>query len=123
MLSQIKKYWEKLFSDPIVVDTPHGKITIQPQRTNNIIEQLFREVKRGFRKKSGMKSLSKILKGMPADTPFVKNLGNPDYMKIILDGKSCLEERFAEIDAKIVRHELSRVHYLIVTDKSRINVL
>ena len=109
MLAQIEKYWEKLFSDPIVVDTPHGKITIQPQRTNNILEQLFREVKRGFRKKSGMKSLSKILKGMLADIPFIKNLGNPEYMKIILDGKSCLEERFAEIDAKIVRHELLKM--------------
>jgi len=109
MLAQIEEYWDKLFSDPIVVDTPHGKITIQPQRTNNIIEQLFREVKRGFRKKSGMKSLSKILKGMLADTPFIKNLGNPEYVKIILDGKSCLEERFAEIDAKIVRHELLKM--------------
>jgi hypothetical protein len=109
MLAQIEKYWEKLFSDPIVVDTPHGKITIQPQRTNNIIEQLFREVKRGFRKKSGLKSLSKILKGMLADTPFIKNLENPEYMKIILDGKSCLEERFAEIDAKIVRRELFKM--------------
>ena len=30
-------------------------------------------------------------------------------MKIILDGKSCLEERFAEIDVKIVRHELFKM--------------
>ncbi|GAH50103.1 unnamed protein product [marine sediment metagenome] len=109
MLAQIEEYWDKLFSDPIVVDTPHGKITILPQRTNNIIEQLFREVKRWFRKKSGMKSLSKILKGILADTPFIKNLENPEYMKIILDGKSYLEEGFAEIDAKLVRRELLKM--------------
>ncbi len=109
MLAQIEQYWDKLFADPIVVDSPHGKITIQPQRTNNIMEQLFREVKRGFRKKSGLKSLGKMLKGMLADTPFIKNLENPEYMKIILDGKPSLEERFAEIDAKLVRRELSQM--------------
>ena len=41
-----------------------------------------------------------------ANTPYIKNLDNPDYMKIILDGKETLEERFAEIDIKIVRKEL-----------------
>ena len=35
---------------------------------------------------------------MLADTPLVKNLSNPDYMSILLDGKSNLEERFAEIE-------------------------
>ena len=41
-----------------------------------------------------------------ANTPYIKNLDNPEYMKIILDGKETLEERFAEIDIKIVRKEL-----------------
>jgi len=37
MCAQIKEYWDRLFSDPIVVDTPNGRIRIQPQRTNNIL--------------------------------------------------------------------------------------
>ncbi len=85
MIAQIKKYWEKLFSDPLVVETPTGKLTIQPQRTNNILERLFRDLKRRYRKKSGMNGLSKTLKAMLSDTPLVKNLENPDYLKIILD--------------------------------------
>jgi len=36
-IAQIKQYWEKLFSDPPVVETPTGKLTIQPQLTNNIL--------------------------------------------------------------------------------------
>jgi len=32
MVEQIDKYWEKLFADPIHVNTPQGKVTIQPQR-------------------------------------------------------------------------------------------
>ena len=108
MIEQIDKYWEKLFADPITVDTPHGKVTIQPQRTNNILERLFRGLKHRSRRKSGTNSLTKQLKAMLADTPLVKNLDNEEYLKIILNGKATLEERFAEIDAKTVREELRK---------------
>ena len=37
MIKQIDKYWDKLFADPIVVNTPNGQLTIQPHRTNNIL--------------------------------------------------------------------------------------
>ncbi len=50
----------------------------------------------------------KLLQTMLADTPLVKNLENPDYMKILLNGKANLEERLAEIDAKLVRDELEK---------------
>jgi hypothetical protein len=36
---------------------------------------------------------------MLADTPLVKNLDNPDYMEILLDGKANLEELFAHLTA------------------------
>lgn len=107
MITQIDKYWDKLFADPITVDTPQGKITIQPGRTNNLLERFFRSIKRGYRKKSGTNSMSKTLKAMLADTPLVKNLENQKYLDIILNGKT-LEERFLEIDAKIVREELRK---------------
>ena len=35
---------------------------------------------------------------MFADTPLVKNITNPDYMKTVLNGSASLEEKFAEID-------------------------
>ena len=41
MVTQIDKYWEKLFADPIPVMTPDGIQTVQPQRTNNILERFF----------------------------------------------------------------------------------
>ncbi len=77
--------------------------TIQPQRTNNLLEQSFRFLKRDSRKKSGLHSLSKTLKGMLADTPLVKNLSNPGYMTILLKGKKDLASRFADIDIWQVR--------------------
>ncbi len=106
MLVQIDKYWEKLFADPIVVDSPHGKITIHPARTNNILEQFFRDLKRGNRKKTGNNTMDKAFQAMLADTPLVKNLENEQYMKILLNGRQNLEELFADINTSTVRKEL-----------------
>ncbi len=109
MVKQIDKYWQKLFADPIMVTTANGeKILVQPQRTNNILERFFRDVKRMYRSKAGTKSLNKVIKAMLADTPLVKNLSNPEYVKIILNGQNTLEERFAEIDEKLVRQEMKK---------------
>ena len=97
MAAQIDKYGDKLFADPIVVKTPNGTIIIYPQRTNNILEQFFRSFRRGERRKTGNVSLCRTLQTMLADTPLVKNLDNPRYMEILLNGKANLEELFAEI--------------------------
>ena len=107
MVAQIDKYWEKLFADPIPVITPHGVFTVQPQRTNNILERFFRDEKRRGRKKTGMGSLNKMLKAVLADTPLVQNLKNDKYMEIILNRCSNLAERFSQIDAHLVQKELA----------------
>lgn len=108
MIQQIDKYWEKLFADPLTVNTPEGPVTIAPQRTNNILERFFRSEKRMGRKKSGTASLNKTLKTILADTPLVRNLENEEYQKIILNGCSSLAERFSQIDDKIVRDQLKQ---------------
>jgi hypothetical protein len=102
MINQIDKYWNKLFADPITVNTIAGQFTIQPQRTNNILERFFRDFKRSSRKRHGTISLNKTLKTILTDTPLVKNLDNPNYLKIILNGCSMLEERFEKIDSRLV---------------------
>jgi hypothetical protein len=107
MIKQMDKYWDKLFADPINVNTPNGQLTIQPQRTNNILERFFRDFKRSNRKKSGTISLNRTLKSILADTPLVKNLDNPDYLVIILNGCNTLEERFEKIDSRMVLENLA----------------
>ncbi|MGK5086193.1 hypothetical protein WDW86_01435 [Bdellovibrionota bacterium FG-2] len=106
MLKQIDKYWEKLFADPIAVKTADGIVMIQPQRTNNILERFFRDLKRRNRKKSGSLSMSKTLRTMLTDTPLVRNLENEQYMKAILNGAQDLQTRFAQIESAIVRKKL-----------------
>jgi hypothetical protein len=106
MIAQIDKYGKKLFADPIVVQTPNGPRTIQPQRTNNLMERFFRDFRRGARRRSGHNSISRFLQSMIADTPLVRNLENPRYRKVLLNGQVTLEERFAQLDIATVRQEL-----------------
>jgi len=106
LVDQLDTYGEKLFAGPIIAETVAGKMLIQPQRTNNILEQFFRKLMRTYRKKNGFNSMERVLKTMLPDTPLTMNLKNSEYMRILLAGKKTLEERFAEIDAKEVRRRL-----------------
>jgi hypothetical protein len=108
MIQQIDAYWEKLFAEPIAVNTPNGRVFIQPQRTNNTLERFFRDFKRRNRKKSGTVSLTKTLRTILSDTLLVKNLDNEEYLNIILDGCDTLEERFARIDSTLVVEEFKK---------------
>jgi len=108
MIEQIDTYWDKLFADPISIHTATGEQLIQPQRTNNILERFFRDLKRGSRKKTGTISLNKTLKTILSDTPLVKNLDKKEYLNIILDGCETLEQRFARIDSQLVLQELEK---------------
>lgn len=106
LINQIDKYKEKLFADPISASTPHGPFLIHPQRTNNLMERFFRDWRRGARRRSGHNSINRFLRTMIADTPLVRNLENPRYLEVLLNGQTTLEERFAQIDIKMVRKEL-----------------
>ena len=106
LLDQIDKYQDKLFCDPLIVHTSAGTITVQPQRTNNIMERFFRTLQRAWRRKTGNRSLGKSLQTMIADTPLVHNLGNPHYLDLLLADQATLQERFAQIDIHTVRREL-----------------
>jgi hypothetical protein len=106
MIEQIEHYGPKLFADPLTVSTPQGFRTIQPQRTNNVMERFFRDLKRDCRHKTGCHSLGRSLRTMLPDTPLVKNLQNPEYLKILLDGHPSLAALFAQIDPVNVREEL-----------------
>ncbi len=106
MIDQLKKYWDRLFADPVIVDTPDGQVSIYPQRTNNIMERFFREIKRDHRRKTGNNSMARKLGAMNANTPLIKNLKNKQYMDMLLDDCKCLEEVFSKINADDVYAEM-----------------
>jgi hypothetical protein len=99
LAKQIDKYDKRLFADPIEIHTPSGTTSIYPQRTNNMLEQFFRGLRRDHRKKTGNNSMQRVLHAMLADTPLIKNLEKPEYMSMLLNGKESLEEVFAELES------------------------
>jgi len=107
MIEQIDKYWNRLFADPVSINTQDGVISIQPQRTNNLMEQFFRSIRRAHRRRTGDNSMKSKLKAMATNTVLVKNLENQQYMDILLNGKSSLEELFAGIKVEDARKEMS----------------
>jgi hypothetical protein len=123
MIQQIDQYKEKLFADPIAVQTPHGKRLLQPQRTNNLMERFFRDFRRGARRRTGRNSISAFLQSMIADTPLVRNLENPAYLKVLLRDRPSLEDRFAQIDIDLVRKELQAAQASLEKVPSKIRQL
>ncbi|MCP4373854.1 MAG: transposase [Deltaproteobacteria bacterium] len=109
MIEQIEKYYEKLFADPIKVMISGKEVLIQPQRTNNVMEQFFRYLKRLLRKKSGNISVKRSLTAMLPGTVLIKNLNNEEYLELLLDGNSSLEERFAQVDSRLFLREFSEM--------------
>ena len=105
-LKQIDKYRKQLFADPITVKTADGTKTIHPQRTNNLMEQIFRDFTRDNKRKTGVDSISRTIQAMIDDTPLIRNLKNDDYRKMIIGDKKNLAEVFAEIDVEIVRKKM-----------------
>ena len=108
-IAQLEKYWPKLFAAAIEVETETGKIKIQPQRTNNDMERLFRDINHGHRKKTGTSKMNRAFQAILADTPLIRNLRNEEYVTIILGGHSTLAERFSGINALLVRKEMDEV--------------
>ncbi|MCK5853419.1 hypothetical protein KAH27_10365 [bacterium] len=105
-MKQIDKYREQLFADPITVETASETKIIQPQRTNNLMEQMFRDFSRDNKRKTGVDSIGRTIQAMVDDTPLIRNLKNEQYEKMILGDKKNLAEVFAEIDISEVRKKM-----------------
>ncbi len=110
MLEQIDTYHGMLFADPIQVQTPRGTRTIQPQRTNNILERFFRRLNRQGRKRTGQQPAEAFLNHMLPDTPLVANLDNPRYVELLLDGCKSLVECLSRVDQKLVNATMVELH-------------
>jgi hypothetical protein len=105
-LKQIDKYRKQLFADPVTVETVDGIRTIQPQRTNNIMERMFRDFTRDNKRKTGSDSVGRTIQAMIDNTPLVRNLKNDDYRKMIIGDKKNLADVFSEIDVNTVREKM-----------------
>ena len=67
-------------------------------RTNYLIENRFKEMKHGERRRSGRRILTQDLEHLPAEALLVSNLQREDYVHIVCGSLDRLPEAFAQLD-------------------------
>lgn len=100
MVKQIRVYWHKLFMSPVIVQVGDRQQEIIAQRTNNIMERSFRQIKRRCRRRHGRKKLQKDLEKLPEEIALIENLQNEQYLTTVIGGLDQLPEKFAALDQK-----------------------
>lgn len=100
---RIIEYEGRLFADPFVVEVHGEKRYFFVHRTNNIMEQHFRQFNYGHRRIHGNHSVRRNLENMPEQFPLVENLRNPNYVKLIFGDDTKIAKRFSEIDSAMIR--------------------
>jgi len=69
-------------------------------RTNNILESFFANMKHHERRRSGRKLLSQDFEGLPSAAALVYNLNRPDYVSVLCGSLELLDKTFAELDVE-----------------------
>ena len=101
---QINKYRNKI-SNQLKL----GSKVYPLPRTNNLCEISFRELKRGLRRSSGKKNLSRILDYTPAEIMLLQNLHSEQYRNIVFVDKN-IHECFSTIERDQVESILSQMN-------------
>ena len=107
---RIEQYWEKLFADPVVVYVKGQEKLLFVQRTNNFVENHFRQLSYGYRRIHGNRSVRRNLDNTPEQLPLTENLKNPNYVKIVFEDKFNIAKRFSQVDVQKIRQMTSDHH-------------
>ncbi len=74
-------------------------------RTNELLENFFKEVKHSERRRSGRKNLTKDLEHLPAAALLAHNLKHDDYVSIVCGSLDKLAEAFVQLDQEEQRRQ------------------
>lgn len=107
---RIAQYWQKLFADPVLVKVNGQEKLLFVHRTNNFMENHFRQLSYGYRRIHGNRSVRRNLENIPEQLPLTENLTNPNYVKLVFEDESKIALRFSQIDVQKIR-KISSEHY------------
>jgi hypothetical protein len=80
-----------------LAESSGGDIRLVP-RTNELLENFFKQIKHCERRRSGRKNLAQDLEHLPASAALAYNLKDADYVSIVCGSLDKLAEAFAELD-------------------------
>jgi hypothetical protein len=98
ILAHFERHGKNLWGHSIKLPLSVGGGTKPVDRTNNLLENMFGEIKHNERRRSGRKNLGQDLEHLPAEAILVKNLEHEDYVKIVCRSIDRLPEAFAQLD-------------------------
>ena len=103
VLAHIKRHGARLFGHAIELPISVGGGIRLVERTNNCLEGLFDDMKRGERRRSGRKVLTQDLEQLPPAAALATNLRSADYVAILCGSLDKLPQAFAQLDASCRR--------------------
>ena len=97
------KYEENLLVPNIKVDTVKGKRIIKLERTNNGIEQDFRECRRHVRRLLGNKDVEETIQREGVGLSLLLNMKIPEYVRMVYGSWECMGKRFSEVNEESLK--------------------
>jgi hypothetical protein len=122
VLTHLRRHGPNLFGHVIRLPKSTGGGIRLVDRTNNILEGLFHELKHGERRRSGRKVLTQDLEQLPPAAALALNLKSKDYVAIVCTSLDQLPQAFARLDAQSRRRSLIVIQGKHVTDASDCDV-
>jgi hypothetical protein len=98
ILEHLKTHGANLWGHAIHREEEGGIQVRLVNRTNNVIENCFKELKHGERRRSGRRILTQDLEHLPAEALLVSNLKREDYVRIVCGSLDRLPEVLARLD-------------------------
>ncbi|MDP2976687.1 MAG: hypothetical protein Q8N45_10820 [Anaerolineales bacterium] len=98
ILQHIETHGPNLWGHAILLEKDAGMRVRLVSRTNYLIENRFKEMKHGERRRSGRRILTQDLEHLPAEALLVSNLQREDYVHIVCGSLDRLPEAFAQLD-------------------------
>ena len=106
ILKHLEKYQHSLFDRIFEVKIDGAKKLTIADRTNNCLEQFFRDIKRFLRRTTGRKNLQRDLNKLPSQVALIPNLQNEDYISTIYGALDNLPVMFSQLDQESCKEQV-----------------
>jgi hypothetical protein len=98
ILNHIEKHGENLWGHVICLPENTDRRVRLVSRTNFLLENRFKHMKHGERRRSGRRILTQDLEHLPVESALAYNLERDDYVNIVCGSLDRLSEAFAQMD-------------------------
>ncbi len=100
ILRHVEDHGDYLWGHTISLPMEQGGGIRLLERTNNLLEGFFKEMKHNERRRSGRKILTQDFENLPAEATLAYNLNYEDYVAIVCRSLDKLPEAFAKLDCE-----------------------